>query len=244
MASNEFSLRVPPSCRPGDTNKTKRDVTEIVEEYVEGIYRLREDTGRVTPGDLAQYMTVAPGSATSMVKKLAALGLAAHTPYKSVELTESGEKLAMQLTRTHRILKRFLVDMLGLPWNDVHELACKLEHYMSGDVIEQMYAKLGRPATCPHGNPIDPSVQDGSFRLAEVQVGQCLVIVKVTNESFEFLRFLEDTGLVPGAKVEVLGTTAFDGLIHLRVGGKPLTVGREVSRHLWVSEEKGAYTVE
>jgi DtxR family Mn-dependent transcriptional regulator len=234
MAVREFSLRVPPSCRPGEAERTKRDISEIVEEYVEGIYRLQEDARRVTPGELAQYMCVSPGSASSMVKKLAQLGLAVHTPYKSIELTPEGLKLAKQLTRTHRILKRFLVDIVGLPWNDVHELACKLEHFMSADVIDRMFDKLGQPETCPHGNPIDPETEDDSVRLAEAQPGLKLEVVKVTNEAFEFLKFLEDIKLVPGTRFEVAGSTEFDGLIHLRIGEMPITVGREVSRHVWV----------
>ncbi|MBA3725854.1 MAG: metal-dependent transcriptional regulator [Armatimonadetes bacterium] len=234
MALREFSLRVPPSCRPGEAEKTKRNVTEIVEEYVEGIYRLREDVGRVTPGELAQYMVVSPGSATSMVKKLAQLGLAQHYPYKSIELTPEGEKLAKQLTRTHRILKRFLVDIVGLPWNDVHELACKLEHFMSAQVIDRMYEVLGRPEKCPHGNPVNLEIEDRSVRLAEASIGDELEVVKVTNESFEFLKFLEDIELIPGARFILVGATQFDGLIHLKIGNSPITVGREVSRHVWV----------
>ena len=236
MAVREFSLRVPPSCRPGEAEKTKRDFSEIVEEYVEGIYRLAEDIGRVTPGDLAQYMCVKPGSATSMVKKLSQMGLVRHTPYKSIELTEDGEKLAKQLTRTHRILKKFLVDTVGLPWNDVHELACKLEHFMSADVIDKMFDKLGRPEYCPHGNPIDPEREDGSTRLAEASMGDTLEVVKVTNEAFEFLKFLEDIELLPGIRFQAVGATEFDGLIHLLINGKPVTVGREVSRHVWVRQ--------
>ncbi|HET6644823.1 MAG TPA: metal-dependent transcriptional regulator [Fimbriimonadales bacterium] len=234
MALREFSLRVPPSCRPGEAEKTKRDVTEIVEEYVEGIYRLREDVGRVTTGELAQYMVVSPGSATSMVKKLAQLGLVTHAPYKSIELTPEGERLAKQVTRTHRVLKRFLVDIVGLPWNDVHDLACKLEHYVSTDVVDRMYEVLGQPEKCPHGNPIDPDVDDSSIRLAEASIGDELEVQKVTNESFEFLSFLEDTGLLPGRRATAVGATEFDGLIHLIIDGQPVTVGREVSRHVWV----------
>lgn len=229
-----ISLRVPASCRPGENQRTKRAFTEIVEEYVEGIYRLREALGKVTTGDLAEYMCVSPGSATAMLKKLKQLGLAKYERYKGVNLTPNGEKLAKLLSRSHRILKSFLVNAVGLPWNDVHELACKLEHYISPDVIELMYEKIGRPKTCPHGNPIDPDFDDGSFRLADACIGDHLEVVKLTNESYEFLKFIEDIGLVPGAEFIAVGSTEFDGLIHLEIKGKPITVGREVSRHVWV----------
>lgn len=234
MAVREFSLHVPPSCRPGEQDRTRRENSEIVEEYVEGIYRLQEALGRVTTGELAHYMCVSAGSATAMVKKLDQMGLARYTPYKSAELTEKGLVLAKQLTRTHRVLKRFLVDFVGLPWNDVHELACKLEHYMSQDVIDLMYERLGKPETCPHGNPIDPDRQDGSIRLADANVGDDLEVVKITNESYDFLAFLEHIGLIPGAKFKATGATKIDGLIHIEVGNMPYTVGKEVGRHVWV----------
>ncbi|KAA0229124.1 MAG: metal-dependent transcriptional regulator [Armatimonadetes bacterium] len=234
MAGHDTSLRVPASCRPGEHHKTRREVTEIVEEYVEGIFRLREALGKVTTGDLAEYMCVSAGSASAMLRRLKDLRLVKHEPYRSIELTEEGERLAKQLTRTHRILKRFLVDVVGLPWNDVHEIACKLEHHVSGDVVDQIFDRLGRPATCPHGNPIDPDTEDGSIPLYRAAEGQVWVVQKVTNEGYDFLRFLEEAGLVPGRKVEVEGRTEFDDLVHLRAGDRKLTVGRDVSRHVWV----------
>ncbi|MCW5946721.1 MAG: metal-dependent transcriptional regulator [Fimbriimonadales bacterium] len=234
MAVSEHSLRVPASCRPGDHHKTKRGTTEIVEEYVEGIFRLQEAIGQVTTGELADYMQVSAGSATSMVKKLHQMGLAKYEPYKSVSLTKKGERLAKQLSRTHRILKKFLVDSVGLPWNDVHELACKLEHYIDSDVIEIMYAKLGRPERCPHGTPINLDAPDNSFRLAEAEVGVPHRIVKITNERHEFLKFLEDLSMLPGSKIKILELSPIDSLMRIEVAGKPFTVGPEVGRHVWV----------
>jgi DtxR family Mn-dependent transcriptional regulator len=236
MALRDLALRVPPSCRPGDNQKTKRNVTEIVEEYVEGIYRLQECGEEVTIGKLASYMCVSPGSASTMVKKLAKMGLARHTPYKSVQLTGKGERLAKQLTRTHRILKRFLVDVVGLPWNNVHELACKLEHYVSPEVIELIYEKLNRPKTCPHGSPIDPDEDDHTFQLSQTPPGVRVRLVKITNERYEFLRFLEEVGLLPGTLLTVKGKNDLMDLMHLQVGGRSLTIGPEITQHLWVHE--------
>ncbi len=234
MVSRDLALKVPPSCRPGDNQKTKRNVTEIVEEYVEGIYRLEECREPVTIGKLASYMCVSPGSASTMVKKLARMGLVRHTPYKHVQLTPKGERLAKQLTRTHRILKRFLVDVVGLPWNNVHELACKLEHYVTPEVVELIYEKLNRPQTCPHGSPIDPDHDDQTHQLSTVAPGSQVRLVKITNESYEFLRFLEEVGLLPGTPFTVKGKNPLMELMHLEVGGRSLTVGPEITQHLWV----------
>ncbi len=234
MPVKEFTLRVPASCRPGDEHKTQRAFSESVEEYVEGILRLQKEVDRVSTGELAVYMCVSAGSATTMMKKMAELGLVEHTPYKGILLTPLGEKVAKQLTRAHRILERFLVDTVELPWNDVHELACKLEHYISDDVINQIDKKLGHPKTCPHGNPVNPDDEDGSFRLESAHKGAKLRMQKVTDERVEFLMHLEDIGLLPGVEFEAVGSTPIDSLIHLRINGREVTVGKEVGRHVWV----------
>lgn len=234
MPVKEFSLRVPASCRPGDEHKTQRAFSESVEEYVEGILRLQKEVERVTTGELAVYMCVSAGSATTMIKKMAELGLVEHAPYQGIRLTAHGEKVAKQLTRAHRILERFLVDTLELPWNDVHELACKLEHYISEDIINRIDQKLGHPKTCPHGNPVNPDEEDGSIRLENAARGSRLRVQKITDERVEFLVHLEELGLCPGVEFEAIGSTLIDSLIHLKIHGKEHTVGKEVARHVWV----------
>ncbi len=233
MPVKEFSLRVPASCRPGDEHKTQRAFSESVEEYVEGIFRLQNEVDRVSTGEIAVYMCVSAGSATTMVKKLAELGLVEHAPYQGIRLTEFGEKVAKQLTRAHRIIERFLVDNLELPWNDVHELACKLEHYISEDIIDKIDEKLGFPKTCPHGNLVNADDPDPSTRLQDAKAGK-LVVFRISDERVEFLQHLEELGLKPGVVFEAVGSSQIDSLIHLNIGGKPATVGKQVARHVWV----------
>lgn len=233
MPGKNLSLRVPASCRPGDEHKTQRAFSESVEEYVEGIYRLQSEVDRVSTGEVAAYMCVSAGSATTMVKKLADLGLVQHEPYQGIRLTPFGEKIAKQLMRAHRILEVLLVDHLGLPWNDVHELACKLEHYLSEDIIDKIDEKVGRPKFCPHGNPVDVDAPDPSVRLQDAKPGP-LRVYRISDERVPFLQHLEAIGLLPGAEFEAVGSTAIDSLIHLNVGGRPFTVGAEVARHVWV----------
>ncbi len=233
MASRPISLRVPASCRPGDEHKTQRAFSESVEEYVEGILRLQKEVDRVSTGEVATYMMVSAGSATAMIKKLAELGLVEHAKYQGIRLTPFGEKVAKQLTRAHRILEVFLVDHLELPWNDVHELACKLEHYISDDIIDTINNKIGKPKFCPHGNPVNADDPDPSFRLQDAKKGR-LRVYRISDERVEFLRHLEEIGLKPGVEFDATGSTQIDSLIHLEVGGKPWTVGHEVARHVWV----------
>jgi DtxR family transcriptional regulator, Mn-dependent transcriptional regulator len=234
VPTREFSLRVPASCRPGQEHKTQRAFSESVEEYVEGIFRLQKEVDKVSTGEIAVYMCVSAGSASAMIKRLAEMGLVQHEPYHGIRLTEFGEKVAKQLTRAHRILERFLVDELELPWDDVHELACKLEHYISEDIIDRIDAKLGHPKTCPHGNPVNPDEPDTSVRLQDAKAGR-LRVSRISDERVEFLQHLAALGLTPGVEFEAVGSTSIDSLIHLEIDGRPLTVGGEVSRHVWVS---------
>lgn len=233
MRHHDLTLRVPASCRPGEARQKERAFSESVEEYVEGIYRLQQEVDRVSTGELATYMMVSAGSVTTMVKKLAEIGLVEHAPYQGIRLTPFGEKVAKQLMRAHRILERFLVDQLELPWDDVHELACKLEHFLSEDVIDKIDAKAGFPTTCPHGNPVDPDAPDPSVRLQDAPTGR-LRVVRISDERAEFLRYLQSHGLKPGQEFTATGSTVIDRLIHLEIGGEKVTVGAEVGRHLWV----------
>src|SRR5438477_6306624 len=182
MPVKEFQIRVPATCRPkGARDHDKTQLTESIEEYVEGIWRLEREVPTVGTGEIAQYMNVAPASVTTMLKKMSELGLVEHTPYQGVKCTEKGETLAVDLLRKHRLLERLLVDFIGLPWDDVHDLACKLEHYISMDVADKVEKALGYPTTCPHGNPVDATLNDHSYRLSDCPVGRAVEIVKVTD---------------------------------------------------------------
>jgi DtxR family Mn-dependent transcriptional regulator len=230
---SDLTLRVPASCRPGEQDRTKRLLSESVEEYLDGIYRLQHEFGSVPTGEIAAYMFVSPGSATAMVKRMAEMGLVDHIPYQGIRLTEYGMRIAKQLTRAHRVLKAFFVLEVGLPWSDVHELACKLEHYLDETVIDKMHEKMGRPLFCPHGSPIDPDRPDPSIRLGDAEAGDWAVY-RITDERVEFLEHLEELGLKPQVRFTATGSTRIDKLIHLAIHGREATVGPEVGRHLWV----------
>ena len=125
--AREIALRVPASCRPKSAKDyEKSPITESIEEYTEGVYRLQEELDEVGTGDIAKYMSCTSASVTTMLKRMSDLGLVEHTPYQGVRLTEKGEALSISLLRKHRLLECLLVDFLQLPWDDVHDLACKL----------------------------------------------------------------------------------------------------------------------
>ena len=132
-----------------------------VQDYLKTIYKLQEQGGAVSTSALAEAMGVAAASATGMVKKLAVLKLARHSPYQGVVLTKAGEKMALEVIRHHRLLELYLAEALGYSWDKVHEEAERLEHVISEEFEEKIFEALGRPTRDPHGDPIP--TKDGTL---------------------------------------------------------------------------------
>jgi len=139
----------------GGTSPRRVPGTEAIEDYAKAIYAVSSKrAGPVTNGELAERLGVAPGTATSMLKRLHDLGLAEYLPYKGVTLTPAGEKVALEVIRHHRLIEAYLSEALGMPDDRVHEEAEVLEHYISEELELLMAAKLGEPSHDPHGTPI------------------------------------------------------------------------------------------
>ena len=132
----------------------KPALTESIQDYLKGIYQLRAGGGAVSVTALARRLGVSPASASAMVKKLAALGLAVHQPYRGITLTTAGEKVALEVIRHHRLLELYLAETLGLDVDDVHAEAERLEHVISEELEQRIDQALGFPTHDPHGDPI------------------------------------------------------------------------------------------
>lgn len=188
--------------------KSSEEVTPVVEEYLECIYRLQEKEGMARTSSIVKSLRVAPGTVTNTVEKLEEEGLVTHVSYRGVKLTEKGRRIALQVVRRHRLSERLLVDILKMDWERVHEMACRLEHSLTDEVVKHLEKALNYPKTCPHGNPV-PNEQGKVFEeetqpLSELAEGEQGVIVKVVEEKPELLLSLKKHGLVPGAVVRVL----------------------------------------
>jgi DtxR family transcriptional regulator, Mn-dependent transcriptional regulator len=205
-----------------------------VEEYIEALYRLGAMEKPVGTGALAESLHVAAPSVTTMLKRLVRDGLVAHESYRGITLTESGKAMSVSLVRRHRLSERLLTDMIGLPWDKVHDLACKLEHVIQGELEDDIYIALGKPDTCPHGHPVDASSAGSGVMLFDLAVGDCASVVKVAEDSPEFLQYLAQVGLAPGVKVTVTGRAAFGDVLSIECGGGSHTIGREVAEKIWV----------
>jgi DtxR family Mn-dependent transcriptional regulator len=129
-------------------------LSQAIEDYCKAVYSLGADRDRVPTGEVATRLGVTPATATSMLQKLAELGLAEYVPYKGVSLTPAGERVALEVIRHHRLIEAFLAEALGMPSDRVHAEAEVLEHYISEDLEALIAARLGEPSHDPHGNPI------------------------------------------------------------------------------------------
>ena len=215
--------------------------SSTVENYLKQIFILQQRTAGplVSMGKLAEAVGVAPGTATAMVKALAASELLSYEPRGGVTLTTSGEQLALHVLRRHRLIELFLVNVLGLDWSEVHVEAEELEHAISEKVLKRIDDLLGRPTMDPHGDPI-PTAKGQLNRmhlrsLAECSPGQTVLIRRVSDQDPSFLQFVHRHGLTPGNDLQVIESDeAADAVTVRPEGGSNVTVGRNAAAKVLV----------
>jgi DtxR family transcriptional regulator, Mn-dependent transcriptional regulator len=215
-------------------------LTPAVEDYVKAIYSLDPGDGSVTTTALAERLEVRPASVSGMLSKLTSLGLVEHEPYRGVRLTERGTRVALEVVRHHRLLELFLVESLGMTWDEVHAEAEVLEHVLSEELEELIAAKLGDPAFDPHGDPI-PSREltvpaDESRSLYVLEPGERGTFVRISDSDPAMLRFLSERGIAPGAHIEVIERQPFDGPLYVRSGDDVHVLGAVLARAMRVTE--------
>lgn len=213
-------------------------LSQAVEDYLKIIYKLQGD-GVASTSEIARALDVSPASVTSMTRRLSDLGLARYESYRGVTLTESGTKIALEIIRHHRLLETYLKEVLGYPWDKMHEEAEHLEHHISEAFEDKIEELLGYPTHDPHGDPIptrDGKIAEAALdRLSDSPAGSEVKIERVSDEDSEVLHYLEELGLLPGAIVRVVGKEPFDGPLTLRIDGSDKIVGRAVAHQVFVA---------
>jgi len=210
-----------------------------MQDYVKEIYKLRLEGKRATTSAIAERMGVRPPSVTAMVKRLSALGLAEHAPYRGVELTPAGERVALEIIRHHRLLELYLTQALGLSLDEVHSEADRLEHALSEELEARIDRSLGYPTHDPHGDPIpDAKLRLDRKRLrtlASLEPGDEATIERVPDGDDELLRYLAKLALVPGKKVKLRSAEPFGGPLTVRVGKAEHAISRELAGGIGVT---------
>ena len=174
------------------------DATVAEQEYLEIMFWLEEAGLPMTGANIARAMQLSPPTVHEMIGRLVDDGYVERKPDKSLDFTESGREHASHIVRRHRMIERFLTDVLGIPWDEVHEEAERIEHAMSPVLEERMRAAIGDATTCPHGHPIVEGVREQGSLLADVEVGAKVHVLRFENEAEELLHYLKDGG--PGAR--------------------------------------------
>jgi DtxR family Mn-dependent transcriptional regulator len=216
------------------------EVTESAQNYLREIYKLEEDGDRATTTVIAERLGVSPPSATGMIKKLTALGLLEHVPYRGVVLTAAGKRVALEVTRHHRLLELYLVRALEIPLHAVHAEAHRLEHAISEDLERRIDDALGRPTHDPHGDPIPNErleVEPRKTRaLTDLQPGEEARVLSVPDLEEDLLRYLATIDLVPGQRVTLCRASPHSGALTLRVdGGHETAISRDLAEQIRIA---------
>ena len=214
-------------------------LSSAIQDYLKGIYALESEGVRATTSALAERMGVSAPSATAMAKRLAELGLVERAPYRGVVLTPAGRRAALEVLRHHRLLERYLAETLGLPLEEVHAEADRLEHALSEELEGRIDEVLGYPTHDPHGDPIPsvelelPATEDRT--LASLAPGARTTVTRVPDRDAELLRYLASLSLLPGAEVELHAAAPFGGPLTIRAGKSEHAVSRELADRIRVA---------
>lgn len=229
-----------PERRPTEEPRL-RDTTQAVQDYLKAIYKLQQVERPVPTMAIAERLGLSSAAVSKMLRHLTALDLIEHSPYRGAELTEVGERIALEVIRHHRLLELYLVEALGVPWDQVDAEAEVLEHVLSEDLEARIMAVLGDPTRDPHGDPIpgaDLTLDDSrQGSLADVPVGGQARVTRVPDREPELLRYLGEIGIVPDAELVVVRREPLDGPLHVRLGetGAVRILGRDIAHQVSVS---------
>ncbi|MDH5361992.1 MAG: metal-dependent transcriptional regulator [Aigarchaeota archaeon] len=220
------------------------EVSAVIEEYLEAIYRLQRKHGVANTGDLVKQLDVAPGTVTNTIERLEKERLVRHVPYRGVKLTAKGRRLALKVLRRHRLAERLLTQLLGINWHKAHAYACRLEHSLPDEVLNRIEEILDHPKTCPHGSPIPSGTgrvrEETAKSLLEASVGESVSVVKIEEESEDRLRYFEGFGIIPGVVLKIEEKAPFDGPITVNINGVARAVGRSLASAIHVKPLKHA----
>ena len=206
---------------------SQEHATVAEEEYLQTMFWLREARLPITGANIARAMQLSAPTVHEMLRRLESDGYVRRSADKSLSFTDTGYEHAAGVVKRHRLIERFLTDVLGIPWDEVHEEAERLEHAMSPVLEERMLAAIGDARTCPHGHPIGEGEREQGVPLADVEEGAEVRVLRFENEAEELLHYLRDAGLYPGLEGRVAESGPDE--VALEAGGGRHVVTRSVA---------------
>jgi DtxR family Mn-dependent transcriptional regulator len=215
---------------------SREQATAGEEEYLQSIFWLEEAGLPVTGANVARAMQLSAPTVHEMIGRLEADGYVERGEDRSLSFTKSGREHAAGIVRRHRLIERFLTDVLGIPWDEVHEEAERLEHAMSPVLEERMLAAIGDARTCPHGHPIAAGVREAGVPLADVEEGASVRVLRFENEAEDLLHYLKEAGLHPGLEGTVVDSDDDEVAIET-AGGERHALTRSVAETVSVAAD-------
>ena len=211
--------------------------TSVVEDYLQILHYMTRDGVAVIAARLAERLGVTPPTVTATLQRMERDGLIQHGTRKEILFTAKGKQLAEDIVRRHALAERLLTDLLKMPWHESHEEAHGVEHAMTPKLEARLLQALGNPTTCPHGNPIPGlgSLAPDEFPLDQVETGDELIIERITEEAevdLQLMRYLQEHGVAPGARMKVREATRFNALVVLEGPAGPVPLGFPVAAKL------------
>ncbi|MEA2656909.1 MAG: DtxR family transcriptional regulator, Mn-dependent transcriptional regulator [Chloroflexota bacterium] len=222
------------------SNSASRPPSEVVSHYLEAIYYMWSEGEPLRSARLADWLAVSRPTVTVALRRMTRYGMVRMNKRKEIELTAAGRRAAEAIVRRHRIMERWLTAGLGLDWVTADEEAARLEHAVSEVVERRLYEVLGRPTTCPHGNPIPGYSKPlpREVRLASLKAGAKASVSRVSEvaerEAPMLLNYLHQRGLTPGREVSVVEVDGVARTIRIRAGKRPVTLSHDTASKLWV----------
>jgi len=224
----------------GKSNGGHPEPTEVISRYLEALFYMWSEGEPPRSARLADWLGVSRPTVTVALRRMARDGMVRMNGRKEIELTAAGRLVAESIVRRHRIMERWLTDVLGLDWVTADSEAARLEHAVSETVERRLYEVLGRPRTCPHGNPIPghSKASPKERRLAGLPEGGRAAISRVSEvaerEAPLLLAYLDERGLVPGREVDVVEVDGIGRTIRIRAGKREVTLSHDTAAKLWV----------
>jgi DtxR family Mn-dependent transcriptional regulator len=217
-----------------------REPTEVIGRYLEAIHYMEAEGETVRSARLADWLGVSRPTVTVALRRMTRDGMVRINSRKEIELTERGRKASAAIVRRHRIMERWLTDVLGLDWVAADEEAARLEHAVSDLVEHRLWETLGQPTSCPHGNPIPgyAELNRAEVRLSSLEPGSRAEVSRISEvaerEAPTLLRYLLERRLVPGTELEVLEVDTVGRTLRLAVADREITLSHETAGKIWV----------
>lgn len=211
---------------------------QSIQDYLKTIYTLAETSEVVSPTGVASILGVSPAAVVKMAAKLQEMNLINYNRKQGIRLTESGQKIALEVIRHHRLLELYLMEALGYSWDRVHEEAERLEHVISDEFEERIDRALDFPSHDPHGAPIPR--KDGTIAadnhppLSQLQEGQKATIRRVNDFDAKMLRYLGELGMYPGTEIQIVSREPFGGPILIRIKKKDFAIGQQLADNVFI----------